>query len=194
MDEAILLGIKKGKSKTWEKLKAENLQRSWFLCYETTGRVETAAPLLLRSWERAVGKIQRSAGDFPEEFGSLLSAEILTLSQKNLAPDEEYRGAAAPELAPPYRHIVGEIRGLSPQWRTLYLLNTYGGLGRNRAAEITGKSWEEVGALLQNAQKELVDHRDPSRSKEDRLRDARLATQLRDPQGTVFRAIEVPDF
>lgn len=194
MDEEIFFGIKKGKSKTWEKVKSENLQRSWFLCYETTQKVETAAPLFLQSWERTVQKVRESEEPSSENFSSLLSGEILALSQEPLVSDGEYRNAAPPQLASPYRHIVREIRELSPQWRTIYLLNTYGGLSRNHIAEITGKSWEEVGTLLQNAQQELVDHRDPSRSKEDRLRDAQLATQLRNPQGAVFQAVQVPGF
>lgn len=194
MDEEMYLGIKKGKSKTWEKLKSENLQRSWFLSYETTQKVETAAPLFLKAWELAVKKIRESEKNGPEDFSSLLSGEILALSQEPLVPDGEYRNAAPPQLARPYQHLVQEIRQLSPQWRTIYLLNTYGGLSRNRIAEITGKSWEEVDMLLQSAQKELADHRDISRSKEDRLRDAQLTTQLRNPQGTVYQAIQVPDF
>lgn len=102
MDEEIFYGIKKGKSKTWEKLKSENLQRSWFLCYEITQKVESAAPLLLQSWERSVRKIRESEGPPSDDFTSLLTSEMLALSQKRLVSDEEYCNAAPPQLAAPY--------------------------------------------------------------------------------------------
>lgn len=114
MDEEIFFGIKKGKSKTWEKVKSENLQRSWFLCYEITQKVETAAPLLLQSWERSVRKIRESEEPPSNDFTSLLTSEMLALSQKNSYRTRNTATQHRPSLRPPIGILFGKSGSFHP--------------------------------------------------------------------------------
>lgn len=192
MDYETYSKLKKGNRKAVEALINEHSKRAWFLCYHITQNTCTAAPLFIAAWRKSITQAAQAPSPPKENFSDILFSNILALSRGDLEYDGDYQPLPPPKAAPRYERFVKEFGLVAEQRRPAYLIHTYGGVGIKRIAEILETSPEQVAQDIKAAEEEIAE-KSETLPKNKRAEKVRLFTQFRDPSGSGFNEVAVPE-
>ena len=192
MDYDLHYKLKRGNYKAFQSLYELELKRLWFICYHITQDVTSAAPLLIQSWKAAIEFITKQDGTPRESFTELVSKEILKNLDNEVLQDESYEGVSIPQLAKQYTPFVKAIKQMEYKDRYIYLLSVFGSLNISAISKLldvsTTQARERLAALSTKAQ-------DSQEIKNLGFAlSVRLSTELKNPSGSPFVNIDVPQF
>lgn len=191
MDQETFHKLKKENLRAKAALCREHMNRAWFLCYQLTQDPRTAAPLLLSAWEKTFEEISGLSETPASSFRELAAANIFKIFQGGIQPDEYFSTLTKPQPAERFRFIVEEIQSVSEIYRPIYLMNVYGGLGKNSMAEITGLKPENIAEAVQKASQEISANR-PKTTQQEWAEQMRLSAEFRSPAEEGFVEIKLP--
>jgi DNA-directed RNA polymerase specialized sigma24 family protein len=193
LDEELYNRIRKKNRKTYSELYKDNLKRSWFLCYNLTQNVCTAAPLLISAWESVINEIMDAEHVPDDDFQTMLSESMLRHSLTEVKADRDYQGVHAPAVASRYKSFVRELMILPDEYRAVYLMNTYGELSKSKIAEIYGVTDDEIQNRLKSAS-DLISEKTKSETNLDYALEVKLRSDFKSSTGEGFANIEIPSF
>lgn len=191
MNQETFLKLKKGNPQAKAVLCREYLNRTWFLCYQLTQDSRTAAPLLLSAWEKTFEEVAGFAETPAGGFRELVTANIFKVFQGGIQPDESFSALTKPQPAERFGFLVKEIQTVSDSYRSIYLMNIYGGLSKNSIAEITGLKPESISEAIQKALEEISVKR-PKTTQQEWAAQMRLSAEFRSPTEEGFAEIVLP--
>ena len=192
MEQELFEGAKKHRKWALEMLCQENLKRSWFLCYRLAGDSAGAAPLLMESWKDALESVAARNEPPKEDFETILSGNILSRYEKGLVLAEEFEALPPPQVAKPYRALVGEVERVPLKVRPYYWMYAYGGMTPEQIAQATGQSGEKLAEQL-SKEEETLSQRRARWNVTQRAAYVRLTTQFRDAGGNGFQEVQLPE-
>ena len=192
MDYDLHYKLKRGNYKAFRSLYEPDLKRLWFICYHITQNVASAAPLLLRSWKAAIKIIVGQENTPRDSFSALVSAEIFKAATENIKPDEDYKSITIPQISKQYRPYVNAIKRMEYTDRYIYLLTTFGGLNAGAVSELSDISFEEAKDVIAMSALKAQDTEEIK--KLDFALSVRLSTSFKNPNGSTFVNIAVPEF
>lgn len=192
MDYDLHYKLKRSNYKAFQSLYDLELKRLWFICYHITQNVASAAPLLIQSWKAAIEFITKQDGTPRESFTELVSKEILKNLDNEVLQDESYEGVSIPQIAKQYTPFVKAIKQMEYEDRYIYLLSVFGSLNISAISKLldvsTTQARERLAALSTKAQ-------DSQEIKNLGFAlSVRLSTELKNPGGSPFVNIDVPQF
>lgn len=191
MDQETFLKLKRGDARIKTSLCREYLKRTWFLCYHLTQDVRTAAPLLLSAWEKTFDETVYSSEVPSESFREIVMGNIYKVFQGGIYPDEDFSVLSPPVPAEHFQFIVREIQSVSDEHRPVYIMSTYGGLGKNSIAKIMGITPQKIADVIQSASQEIAAKR-PKESQREWAEHMRLSAEFRSPTEEGFADVELP--
>lgn len=190
MDYETFTKIKKGNYKMQSELIRTHIKRAWFLCYHCTENVCTAAPLLITAWQKTIDEIIDATSPPRSDFKELLFLNIFRLSLSEMEADPDFEDLDVPKVASKYQRFADELKYISDNNRSVYLLSTYGGVGDVHIGEVLGISKEDIMRIVREASEEIPKK---SRASGDQwATNVRLSTEFRNPTGSGFDEIEIP--
>lgn len=192
MDYDLHYKLKRGNYKAFRSLYDLELKRLWFICYHITQDVASAAPLLIQSWKAAIEFVTKQDGAPKESFTELVSKEILKNLDNEVLQDESYEGVSIPQIAKQYTPFVKAIKQMEYEDRYIYLLSVFGSLNISAISKLldisTTQAREHLAALSTKAQdNQEIKNLGFALS-------VRLSTELKNPSGSPFVNIDVPQF
>ena len=192
MEYEIFCGIKKQKVKVMRKLFDRYLKWSWFLCYQITQDVSTAAPLLISAWEKTVQQILQSSSNPNENFKEILFIEILKLSLNDQTPDQQYETLPEPKVSHKYRIFVKQICSIPKRERSVYLLNVYGGINLKNIASVLEVELNEIEKIIKDTREAMTADNTFSANNQWAA-NVQLFAEFRNPTGSGFDEIVIPE-
>lgn len=191
MDQETFLKLKKGNHRIKTGLCREYIRRTWFLCFHLTQDVSTAAPLLLSAWEKAFEETTYLQEIPTASFREIISAGIFKVFQGGVQQDEDFSALPPPNPAGQFQFLVQEIQSVPDEYRPVYIMNTYGGLGKSAISDITGLTPAKVAEILQRASQEIAAKR-PKGTQQEWAEHMRLSAEFRSPTEEGFADIRLP--
>lgn len=192
MDYDLHYRLKHGNFKAFRSLYDLELKRLWFICYHITQDVATAAPLLIQSWKAAIESISEQENTPRENFGTLVSAEILKRMTEDIPSDNDYEGISKPLILKQYQPYVNAIEQMEYKDRYIYLLTTFGGLNAGTLAKYLSISFEESKDFISKINSKAQDTSEIK--KIDFALGVRLSANFKSLNGSPFVNIDVPPF
>lgn len=185
--------LQKGKAKYLNALYAEEIKRSWFICYHIAEYEEDYIPMLIDSWKAAIEEIIEATEPLPSNFREILYSKILKLLHTDIEPisDELFSDIQPPKVEGKYQVFVDGIDSLEADERAAYLLSTFGGLRPKQMTDAFGISENKMKEFLATASNKAQNT--PEIRKMNGATAVILSTQFRSIGGTVFGTIELPD-
>ncbi len=192
MDYDLYYKLKRGNFKAFRGLYNLELRRLWFICYHITQDVTSAAPLLVKSWKAAIETISEQESAPRDSFSALVSAEILKRVTQNIVCDEDFESIPSPQISNQYQVCVKSIKQMEYQDRYIYLLTALGGLNAANVSKIMRTPIEQTKDLISNVSSKALDTSEIK--KMDFALAIRLFTSFKNPNGSPFGNIDVPQF
>ena len=192
MDYDLHYKLKRGNFKAFRSLYDLELKRLWFICYHITQDSSTAAPLLIQSWNEAVKFIIKQENPPSGSFSEFVSSEIFKKSSGELSADKSFEELSVPKLDNRFTPFVNTIKTLSYDEKAIYLLSTFGGMSISSLAKkwnvSVSQARERLAAISSKAQ-ESQEIKDLGFALS-----VRLSTEFKNPSGSPFLNIDVPEF
>ncbi len=147
--------VKKGNARALRLLQDMELPWAWFVSYQITEDVCSAAELLRCAWKNTLIRLVRSERCPNESFRVHLAREIYRLLGEPLPVDDMFSSLDPPWLDDRFDFFIENLRGLEPKDRAIYLLNRFGGLDSREITELMQISLQDANEYLYSLDKKV---------------------------------------
>ncbi len=185
--------IKKGNGKYIQSLIDTHSKKAWFMCFYLTNNVTQAAPLFIKAFSETINGISMSETAPRGDFKAILFSNIYKFSMEEIEENEDFADTPKPQVDAKYAPFIREFGYVSKELRSLYIMNTYAGLGVHELAKILNTSTDDIRQKLKQASDEITNKR-PTADKRQGAALIILSTELRNPSDSAYSKVVVPDF
>jgi HlyD family secretion protein len=185
--------IKKGNGKYIGSLIDTHSKKAWFMCYYLTNKVTKAAPLFIKAFSETINGIMISETAPRVDFKTILFSNIYKFSMEEIEENEDFADTPKPQVDAKYSPFIKEFGYVSKELRSLYIMNTYAGLGVVELARVLDTSADDIRVKLKKASDDITNNRPPH----DRRQGTALiilSTEFRNLSDSGYSAVQVPEF
>ncbi len=185
--------IKKGNGKYIQGLIDTHSKKAWFMCYHLTNKVTKAATLFIKAFGETINGISMSETAPRGDFKAILFSNIYKFSMEEIEENEDFADTPKPQVDAKYAPFIREFSYVSKELRSLYIMNTYAGLGVHELANILDVNTDSIRYKLKLASDDITNNRPPAERKQGTALII-LSTEFRNPSDSGYSAVQVPEF